>query len=146
MVTAENICRAREKQPQQETTSELQVGNLVFVCDPDSGVFEPYCSPNYQIITIHRSNRTKVQDEKGHKPLRRAGHVKKVEPADKVCYQLPPDEVYKQFGRASKLLIHPKNVPNIEMFSAQGSDELVNPSEEVAELQKEQVGSCQIDF
>ena len=46
MVTAENICRAREKQPWQETTNMLQVGDLVFVSDPDSGVFEQRYSPN----------------------------------------------------------------------------------------------------
>ena len=47
MVTAENIRRAREKQPQQETTNKLQVGDLVFVRDPDSGVFELRYSLNY---------------------------------------------------------------------------------------------------
>ena len=38
MVTAENIRRAREKEPQKETPSKLQSGDLVFVRDPDSGV------------------------------------------------------------------------------------------------------------
>ena len=118
VVTAENIRRAREKQPWQEATSKLKVGDLVFVCDPDSGVFKPCYSPNYQIIAIHGSNRIEVQDKKGHKSLRRTGHVKKVEPVDKVCYQLLPEEVYKQFERASKLLIHPKDVPNIKMFTS----------------------------
>ena len=41
MVTAENIRRARQKEPRKETSSKLQVGDLVFVRDPDSGVFEP---------------------------------------------------------------------------------------------------------
>ena len=118
MLMAENIHRPREKQPRQETTSKLQVCDLVFVCDPDSGVFEPRYSPNYRIITIHGSNRIEVQDEKGHKSVRRTGHVKKVEPVDKVCYQLPPEEVCKQFERTSKLLIHPKDVPNINPFFA----------------------------
>ena len=47
MVTAENIHKTREKQPQQETTSKLQVGDLVLVYDPDSAVFEACYSPNY---------------------------------------------------------------------------------------------------
>ena len=47
MVTAENIHRVREKVPQKETSSKLQVGDLVFIRDPDSGVFEPRYSPNY---------------------------------------------------------------------------------------------------
>ena len=69
MVTAENICRAREKQPWQETSNKLRVGDLVFVRDPDSGVFEPRYSLNYQIIAIHDANRIEVQDEKGHKSV-----------------------------------------------------------------------------
>ena len=95
MVTAKNIHRAREKVPQKETSSKLQVGDLVFIRDPDSGVFEPCYSPNYRIITIHGTNRIEVQDEKGHRSVRRAGHVKRIEPVDKVCQQLPPEEVYK---------------------------------------------------
>ena len=50
MVTAKNIHRVREKVPRKETSSRLQVGDLVFVRDPDSGVFEPCYSPNYQKI------------------------------------------------------------------------------------------------
>ena len=41
MVTAENIRRTREKTPKKEGGNKLQVGDLVFVRDPDSGVFEP---------------------------------------------------------------------------------------------------------
>ena len=90
MVTAENIRRAREKVPQKEIFSKLQVGDLVFVGDPDSGVFEPHYSLNYRIIGIHGANRIEVQDEKGHRSVGRAGHVKTIEPVDKVCQQLPP--------------------------------------------------------
>ena len=131
-----------EKINPSETTNKLQVGDLVFVHDPDSGVFEPRYSPNYRIIAIHRANRIEVQDEKGHKSVRRAGHVKKVEPVDKMCHQLPPEEVYKQFGRASKLLIHTKNVPNIKLLS---SEKAINRMEEVAEVREEVSHCCQID-
>ena len=102
-MTAENIHRARKKEPRKETSSKLQVGDLVFVRDPDSGVFKPIYSLNYQIIAIHGANRIEVQDEKGHKSVRGAGHMKRIEPVDKVCQQLPPEEMYKQFGRASEL-------------------------------------------
>ena len=40
--------------------------------------------------------------------------MKRIEPVDKVCQQLPREEVYKQFRRASKLLLHPKDVPDIK--------------------------------
>ena len=123
MVTAENIRRAREKGPSRKTSSKLQIGDLVFVRHPDSGVFEQRYSPNYWIIAIHGANRIEVQDEKGHKSVRRAGHVKRIDPVDKICQQLPPEEVYKQFWRASKLLLHPKDVPDIKL---QEKEEKIN--------------------
>ena len=86
-------------------------------------MFEPWYSRNYRIIAIHSANRIEVQDEKGHKLVRRAGHVKRIDPVDKICQQLPPEEVYKQFGRASKLLLHPKDVPDIKL---QGKEETIN--------------------
>ena len=115
-VAAENIRRAREKHPLQDTAApRFQVNDLVLVKDPDSAVFEPRYLPNYRIIAIHGKNRIEVQDEKGHKSVRRSGHVKPCHPAAKVCHQLPPREVYEQYGRTSKLLIHPKDVPHIPM-------------------------------
>ena len=115
-VAAENIRRAREKHPRQDTAApRFQVNDLVLVKDPDSAVFEPRYLPNYRIIAIHSKNRIEVQDEKGHKSVRRSGHVKPCHPAAKVCHQLPPQEVYEQYGRTSKLLIHPKDVPHIPL-------------------------------
>ena len=115
-VAAENIRRAREKHPRQDTAApRFQVNDLVMVKDPDSAVFEPRYLPNYRIIAIHGKNRIEVRDEKGHKSVRRSGHVKPCHPAAKVCHQLPPREVYEQYGRTSKLLIHPKDVPHIPL-------------------------------
>ena len=115
-VAAENIRRAREKHPRQDTAApRFQVNDLVLVKDPDSAVFEPRYLPNYRIIAIHGKNRIEVQDEKGHKSVRRSGHVKPCHPAAKVCHQLPPREVYEQYGRTSKLLIHLKDVPHIPL-------------------------------
>ena len=115
-VAAENIRRAREKHPRQDTAApRFQVNDLVLVKDPDSAVFEPRYLPNYRIIAIHGKNRIEVQDEKGHKSVRRSGHVKPCHPAAKVCHQLPPREVYEQYGRTSKPLIHPKDVPHIPL-------------------------------
>ena len=115
-VAAENIRRAREKHPRQDTAApRFQVNDLILVKDPDSAVFEPRYLPNYRIIAIHGKNRIEVQDEKGHKSVRRSGHVKPCHPAAKVCHQLPPREVYEQYGRTSKLLIHPKDVPHIPL-------------------------------
>ena len=115
-VVAENIRRAREKQPQQGTTPpKIQINDLVLVKDPESAVFEPRYMPNYRVTAIFGRNRIEVQDEKGNKSLRRAAHVKVCQPVDKVIEQLPPQKVYEQYGRTSKLLIHPKDVPNIPL-------------------------------
>ena len=115
-VVAENICKAREKQPRQGTTPpKVQVNDLVLVKDPESAVFEPRYMPNYRVTAIFGRNRIEVQDEKGNKSLRRAAHIKVCQPADKVIEQLPSQKVYEQYGRTSKLLIHPKDVPNIPL-------------------------------
>ena len=115
-VVAENIRKAREKQPRQGTTPpKIQINDLVLVKDPESAVFEPRYMPNYRVTAIFGRNRIEVQDEKGNKSLRRAAHVKICQPADKVIEQLPPQTVYEQYGRTSKLLIHPKDVPNIPL-------------------------------
>ena len=47
--------------------------------------------------------------------------MKPCQPTEKVCHQLLPQEVYEQYGRTSKLLIHPKDVPHIplELFKEQ---------------------------
>ena len=84
-------------------------------------MFEPRYMPNYRIVAIHGKNRIEVQDDKGHKSIRRSGHVKPCQPTEKVCHQLPPQEVYEQYRRTSKLLIHPKDVPHIplEVFKKQ---------------------------
>ena len=115
-VVADNIRKAREKQPRQGTVPlKVQVNDLVLVKDPESAVFEPRYMPNYRVTAIFGRNRIEVQDEKGNKSLRRAAHVKVCQPVDKAIEQLPPQKVYEQYGRTSKLLIHPKDVPNIPL-------------------------------
>ena len=99
-VVAENIRKAREKQPRQEATpSKIQVNDLVLVKDPESAVFEPRYMPNYRVTAIFGRNRIEVQDEKGNKSVRHAAHVKVCQPVDKVINQLPPQTVYEQYGR-----------------------------------------------
>ena len=66
--------------------------------------------------------------------------MKRVEPADKVCQQLPPEEVYKQFGRASKLLLHPKDVPDIKLLNFEKS---INRKEIVEKTRNEDINCCE---
>ena len=71
--------------------------------------------------------------------VRRAGHVKRIDPVDKICQQLPPEEVYKQFGRASKLLLHPKDVPDIKL---QEKEEMIN--REIQNEEEENTTLCEM--
>ena len=136
-VVAQNIRKAREKQPRQETVPpKLKVNDLVLVKDPESAAFDPKYMPNYRVMAIYGRNRIEVQDEKGSKSVRRAAHVKRCEPVDKVVAQLPPQAVYEQYGRASKLLIHPKDVPDVpfELFSGQLKTNHADTSDDGDEL------------
>ena len=56
---------------------------MVLVKDPDSAVFEPRYQPNFRVTAIFSDNRIEVQDEKGHRSIRRSSHVKYVEPSEK---------------------------------------------------------------
>ena len=69
------------------------------------------------------------------------GHVKKIEPVDKVCHQLPQQEVYKQFGRASKPLIHPKDVPDIDQLVP---SKAINSIKDIVEVNEEV--NCKEEF
>ena len=136
-VVAENIRKARKKQPWQETApTKLQVNDLVLVKDPESAAFDPKYMPNYRIMTMYGRNRIEVQDEKGNKSVRRAAHIKICEPVDKVINQLPPQTVYEQYGRSSKLLIHPKDVPDVPLQLFNGKqDKQFGNSDDCDELQ-----------
>ena len=115
-VAAQNIKWARDKQrtvEQEEVAQKLKVNDLVLVRDPDSPVFHPKYLPNYRVKEIHGNNRIVVQDEKGNTSTRRSSHVKKCPLKDKIAMLVPTDTEYSQFGRPAKLLIHPKDVPEL---------------------------------
>ena len=120
-VVAENIKKARDQQPQKkETPLKLKVNDLVMVKDPDAAVFQPRYQPNYRVTAIFGNNRIEVQDEKGHKSVRRSAHIKSIEPKAKMAAQLPSAEALKQYGRGAKLLITHKDIPDLHF---QGEEE-----------------------
>ena len=84
-VIVENIFKARQKKPQPNKMRphSFKINDMVLVKDPGSSVFEPRYQPNYRVTTIFGDNRIEVQDEKGHKSVRRSSHVKYVEPSEK---------------------------------------------------------------
>ena len=121
-VAAQNIkwARDRQKGTDEETSQKLKVNDLVLVRDPDSPVFHPKYLPNYRVKEIHGNNRIVVQDEKGNLSTRRASHVKKCPLKDKIAMMVPTDAEYSQFGRPAKLLIHPKDVPDLKFPGENG--------------------------
>ena len=114
MVVVQNIRKAREKLPKkEEEPHNFKVNDLVLVKDPDAAVFEPRYQPNFRVTAIFGNNRIEVQDEKGHKSLRRSAHVKYIAPSEKVIQQLPSEQVVKNDGRSTKLLLAPKDIPDL---------------------------------
>ena len=104
-VVVQNIRKAREKIPKkQDKPHSFKVNDMVLVKDPDAAVFEPRYQPNFRVTAIFGNNKIEVQDECGHKSIRRSSHVKYIEPSEKIVQQLPGEQVLKNYGRSSKLL------------------------------------------
>ena len=129
MIVVQNIRKAREKLPKKEEESHnFKVNDMVLVKDPDAAVFEPRYQPNFRVTAIFGNNRIEVQDEWGHKSIRRSAHVKYIEPSGKVVKQLPSEQVLKNYGRSSKLLLAAKDIPDLH-FDAMEEKEKGESSE-----------------
>ena len=102
-IVVNNIRKAREKLPKKDEDPK----------DPDAAVFEPRYQPDFRVTAIFGNNRIEVQDERGHKSVRRSAHVKYIEPSEKVEKQLPTEEMVKNYGRTSKLLLAEKDIPDL---------------------------------
>ena len=146
-VVVQNIRKAREKLPKKEDEPHsFKVNDMVLVKDPDAAVFEPRYQPNFRVTAIFGNNRIEVQDERGHKSIRRSAHVKYIEPSEKVVQQLPSEQVLRNYGRSSKLLLAAKDIPDLQ-FGAAEPEEKGEPSErrEVMEIMDvDTKGSCVI--
>ena len=136
LLTAENVKRAREGRDLAEKKQEnsFKVNDLVLVRDVNSGVFAPRYMPNYRVIEVHGPNRIVVRDEKGNEAVRRASHLKICEPKDKVAAMVPEDDEYKQFGRNTKLLLHPKDVADLQFTPAADQKGESPPEVEVSSI------------
>ena len=130
MIVINNICMAREKLPKkEEEPHRFKVNDMVLVKDPDAAVFEPRYQPNFRVTAIFGNNRIEVQDERGHKSVRRSAHVKYIEPSEKVEKQLPNGEVVKNYGRTSKLLLAEKDIPDLHFDVKDNGDSPVDMME-----------------
>ena len=134
-VVVQNIRKAREKLPKKEDEPHnFKVIDMVLVKDPDAAVFEPRYQLNFRVKAIFGNNRIEVQDECGHKSIRRSAHVKYIEPSEKVVQQLPSEKVLKNYGRSSKLLLAAKDIPDLQ-FDAAEPEEKGEPSERTEVLE-----------
>ena len=117
LLTAENVKRAREGRDPSDSTmqrNKFKVNDLVLVRDVTSGAFAPKYTPNYRIVAIHGPNRITVRDEKGNETVRRASHLKICDLKDKVSPMVPEQSDYSNFGRSTKLMLHPKDIPDLQ--------------------------------
>ena len=103
---------------------------MVLVRDPTSGAFAPCYMPNYRIVAIHGPNRITVRDEKGNETVRRASHLKVCDWKQKVTSMVPDRGEYDKFGRSTKLLIHPKDIPNVQFDKQTGNKSEISPEAE----------------
>ena len=124
MIVVQNIRKAREKLlKKEEEPHNFKVNDMVLVKDPDAAVFEPRYQPNFRVTAIFGNNRIEVQDEKGHKSIRRSAHVKYIAPSKKVVKQLLSEQVLKNYGRSSKLLLAERNIPGLHFEVAETKEE-----------------------
>ena len=136
----QNIRKAREKLPKkEEEPHKFKVNDMVLVKDPDAAVFEPRYQPNFRVTAIFGNNRIEVQDERGHKSVRRSAHVKYIEPSEKVERQMLSEEVVKNYGRSSKLLLAEKDIPDLHFDIKVNGD---SPEGDVMELMNVNTEDC----
>ena len=90
----------------------MKIGDLVLVRNINSGVFKMKYSPNNRIIAIYGNNHIAVKAPDGKVQVWHRGHIKKIDPVDKVISLVPSAEDFEKFGRKTKLLIHPDNIPD----------------------------------
>ena len=121
-----------------ETTRQrgnFKVNDLVLVRDPTSGAFAPRYMPNDRIVAIHGPNRITVRDEKGNESVRRASHLKLCDWKEKVISMVPDPGEYDKFGRSTKLLIHPKDIPDVQFGREADTKSEISPGVENSMIQ-----------
>ena len=135
LLTAENVKRAREGRDPTEITEQknnFKINDMVLVRDVTSGAFALRYMPNYRVLETHGPNRIVVRDEKGVESVRRASHLKVCELKDKVAAMLPDKDKYRKCGRNTKLLLHPKDVPDLQFNSKTEKKGKILPEVEIS--------------
>ena len=92
--------------------------------------------PNYRIVAIHGPNRITVRDEKGNESVRRASHLKVCDWKEKVTSMVPDQREYDKFGRSTKLLIHPKDIPDLELLEISRNNSEISLDTEISIIEE----------
>ena len=134
LLTVKNVKRGREGRDPAEIKREsnFKVNDLVLVRDVTSGAFAPRYMPNYRIVEIHGPNRIVVRDEKLNETVRRSSHLKACKLKDKLAAMVPETDEYKQFGRSTKLLLHPKDVIDLQFSPTTEKKGKIAPEVEIS--------------
>ena len=111
------------------------MNDLVLVRDTTSGAFALQYMPNYRIVAIHGPNRIVVRDEKGSKTVRRASHLKVCDLKEKVMSMVPEQSEYSNCGRSTKLLLHSKDVPDLQFVVKPEDRGKILPNTELSVIQ-----------
>ena len=107
----------------------------MLVRDVTSGAFALRYSPNYRIVAIHGPNRIMVRDEKGNESVRRASHLKQCNLKDKVGTMVSKQDEYNSFVRSTKLLLHPRDVPDLQFSQKWEDNSEIPPDVEVSTIE-----------
>ena len=86
-------------------------------------------------MAIHGPNRIVVRDEKGNESVRRASHLKQCNLKDKVGTVVPKLDEYISFGRSTKLLLHPRDVPDLQFSQKWEDNSKIPPDIEVSTVE-----------
>ena len=73
-----------------------------------------------------------LRDEKGNETVRRSSHLKTCRLKDKVATMVPEADEYKQFGRNTKLLLHPKEVTDLQFSPVSEKKGEIPPKVEIS--------------
>ena len=91
--------------------------------------------PNYRTVAIHGPNRIVVRDEKGSETVRRASHLKVCDLKEKVMSMVPEQSEYSNFGRSMKLLLHSKDIPDLQFVVKPKDRGKISPNTELSVMQ-----------
>ena len=91
--------------------------------------------PNYRVVAFHGANRIVVRDEKGNETLRRASHLKVCDWKQKVANMVPEQQEYDKFGRSTKLLIHPRDILDLQFDRNTRNRGEISPDTEISTIE-----------